>query len=298
MKKLVFFAALFLPLATTACEICGCGPGSSFVGILPQSGRGFAGLRYRIQRFDSHLSSRFLNTRETYQTAEVWARWFPARRVQVLAFVPYQLNRQDGLGGTYTRQGLGDVTVLAHYNLLNTALDTVARRVNHTLLVGGGVKAPTGRFRYDADGSEVANPNFQLGTGSTDPLLSAIYTLRAGAWGWNTDASYRLTTRNADGYRFGNRTTASSSVFFVKNLPALTLLPTLGVVGEYARRDRDRGVPNARTGGYLTLGALGLELYTKRLSAGLNVQVPLAQHWAGGELRSRNRAMAHLTVLF
>jgi hypothetical protein len=298
MKRLLPFFFLTLPLAAPACDICGCGPGSSFVGILPQAGRGFAGLRYRIKSYDSHLSSRFLKTRETFQTAELWARWYPLNRVQILAFVPVQFNRQQTAGDVYHRNGLGDVTVLAHYNLVNTALDTVPRRVNHNLLVGLGVKAPTGKFRYVADGTEVANPNFQLGTGSTDPLLSTIYTLRAGTWGWNTDATLRLTTRNADGYRFGNRATASSSLFFVKNGASLTWMPNAGVTLETAARDRDHGTPNANTGGYLTLGTLGLEAYTKRLSMGLNWQTPLAQYLAGGELRSRNRAMGHVTVLF
>ncbi|MCY7351019.1 MAG: hypothetical protein LH606_10160 [Cytophagaceae bacterium] len=177
MKKLLLFFALS-PLSSLACDICGCGAGSSFLGIMPQTGRSFLGLRYRVKSYDSHLNSQRLQTREVYQSAELWARWYPARRWQILAFLPVNANRQETTDGTHTRKGLGDAILMAHYNLVNTALDTVARKVDHNLLIGGGVKLPTGQFRYEADGSEVANPNFQLGTGSTDALFNIIYTLR------------------------------------------------------------------------------------------------------------------------
>lgn len=297
MKKLFVVFAL-LPFSTLACDICGCGAGSSFLGIMPQAGRSFFGVRYRTKSYHSHLNSLYLSTRETYQTAELWGRFYPLRRVQVLAFVPYNFNQQTGADGTFQRRGLGDATVLAHYNLVNTATDTVAHRVDHNLLLGGGAKLPTGKYRYEADGSEVANPNFQLGTGSTDALFNVIYTLRHRQWGWNTDFTYRLTTKNADGYRFGNRQTLSSSVFFVKKWGSATLMPNAGVTLENAARDLDHGNRNANTGGYLALGTLGVETYFRRLSVGANAQMPLAQHLAGGQIRANARAMVHFTLLF
>lgn len=297
MKKLFLFL-LLAPLSTFACDICGCGAGSSFLGIMPQAGRSFFGLRYRTKSYHSHLNSLFLSTRETYQNAELWGRFYPLRRVQVLAFVPYNLNQQTGADGTFRRQGFGDATVLAHYNLVNTATDTTAHRVDHNLLLGGGVKLPTGRYRYDADGSEVANPNFQLGTGSTDALFNVIYTLRYRQWGWNTDFTYRLTTRNGNGYRFGNRQTASSSVFYVKKAATFTVMPNAGVTIENAARDLADGKRNGNTGGYLVLGTLGVETYFRHLSVGANWQTPLAQRLADGQIRANGRAMVHVTVLF
>ncbi len=297
MKKLLLFFAL-APLSTLACDICGCGAGSSFLGIMPQSGRSFFGLRYRTKSYNSHLTSLFLGTQETYQNWELWGRFYPLKRVQVLAFLPYNVNQQAGADGPLRRQGFGDATVLAHYNLVNTALDTTMHTVDHNLLVGGGVKLPTGHFRYEQDGSEVANPNFQLGTGSTDLLLNVIYTLRYRRWGWNTDFTYRLTTKNANRYRFGNRQTASSSVFYVKKWGDFTLMPNAGVTLENAARDLDTGKRNPNTGGYLTLGTLGVESYFRHISVGVNAQLPLAQRLADGQIRANGRAMIHVTVLF
>ena len=298
MKKLLLFLALS-PLTALACDICGCGAGSSFVGLLPQAGRGFVGMRYRTRAYDSHLNSRVLQTRETYQSAELWARIYPALRVQVLLFLPINHNRQQTADGTFTRRGLGDATVLAHYNLLNTALDTLRRTVDHNLLLGGGVKLPTGPYRYDlADASEVANPNFQLGTGSTDALFNAIYTLRYRQWGWNWDLTYRLTTANANAYRFGHRQTVATSVFFLKKSEKMTLMPNAGFLLEAAARDVDRGKPNGNTGGYVAFGSVGLETYVGRFTAGVSAQVPVTQCLAAGQIRADSRAMAHLTVLF
>lgn len=288
-----------MPLTTLACDICGCGAGSSFVGLLPQAGRGFVGVRYRTRAYDSHLNSLLLKTRETYQTAELWARIYPAKRVQVLAFLPLNVNRQQTANGTFTRRGLGDATVLAHYNLLNTALDTVRRNVDHNLLLGGGVKLPTGPYRYDlADASEVANPNFQLGTGSTDALFNAIYTLRYRQWGWTTDLTYRLTTRNPNGYRFGHRQTAATTAFFLKKGEKATLMPNAGLLLENAARDVDRGKPNGNTGGYTAFASAGVETYFGRFTAGVNGQLPVAQRLAAGQIRADGRAMAHVTLLF
>lgn len=297
MKKLLLLF-VFLPFASLACDICGCGAGSSFLGIMPQAGRSFFGVRYRAKSYHSHLNSRYLSTRETYQNAELWGRFYPLRRVQVLAFLPYNVNRQTGADGAFRRQGFGDATVLAHYNLVNTATDTTAHRLDHNLLLGGGAKLPTGRFRYDPDGTEVANPNFQLGTGSTDALFNVIYTLRYRQWGWNTDFTYRLTTKNSNGYRFGNRQTLSSSVFFVKKWGSATLMPNAGATVENAARDLDNGKRNGNTGGYLALGTLGVETYFRRFAVGANWQTPLAQRLADGQIRANARAMVHLTFLF
>lgn len=303
MKNYVLIALFCLTSwPTPACDLCGCSNGGSFFGILPQGHRGFLGVRYRYNAYNSHMSSLNLSSREQFRTAELWGRFYPAKRVQVMAFVPYQFSQQTLLktGDSTPLRGLSDVSALAHYNLINTFMDdSIVHSVNHNLLVGGGIKLPTGRFRYDENSlSDVANPNFQLGTGSTDWILNAIYTARYKNWGANADMSYRLTTTNPDNYRFGNRVNASASVFYLASMGSRSIMPNAGVFVEQAGHDIRDGVMNKQTGGYATYLNLGTEVYLNKLSLGISYRQPVAQYLSEGELRANAQLSTHVTFLF
>jgi hypothetical protein len=303
MKKYIFFFLLSLAsMPLLACDLCGCSNGGSFFGILPQGHRGFLGVRYRYNTFHSHLTSLNLSSREQFRTAELWGRFYPAKRVQVMAFVPYQFSQQTILktGAVTPLSGLSDITVLAHYNLINTFMDdSVVHIVNHNVLVGGGVKLPTGRFRYDENNlSEVANPNFQLGTGSTDWIGNLIYTARYKNWGLNADVSYRVTTTNPNGYRFGNRLNTSASLFYLTSLGSRSIMPNAGVFVEQAGHDVNQGVINKQTGGYATYVNVGTEVYLTTISFGVSYRHPVVQHLSGGELVANDQLTTHLTFLF
>ena len=291
-----------LAYSAWGCDLCGCANGGSYFGIMPQVGRQFVGVRYRVSSFDSHLKSPMLRTQEHFQNVELWGRFYPLKRVQVLAFVPYFFNRQTEVlsNRRFDLQGIGDMTVLANYNLFNTFWDsTYTSHINHSLLVGGGAKLPTGRFQYDlADPTDVANPNFQLGTGSVDFLMSVLYSMRVHNWGWNTDLTYKYNTTNADLYRFGNRLTMSSLLFYTKQIGKATLMPNAGAYIEVAAKDINRGKTNDRTGGYVSMANAGLEIYLKKVSVGATYQLPLFQSLSNNEIKAHARGTVHLTLMF
>lgn len=199
-------------------------------------------------------------------------------------------------------RGLSDISALVHYNLINTFMDdSVVHKVNHNLLVGGGAKLPTGRYKYDENSLlDVANPNFQLGTGSTDWLLNAIYTARYKNWGANTDVSYRITTTNPNGYRFGNRVNASASVFYLsgEGMSKLSVMPNAGIFVEQAGHDIRSGEINKQTGGYATYLNIGTEVYLNKLSLGFSYWKPISQYLSDGELRANAQLTTHVTFLF
>ncbi|MBD2701261.1 hypothetical protein IC229_11480 [Spirosoma sp. BT702] len=298
----LFYFFLLLTIPVQACDLCGCSNGGSFFGILPQGHRGFMGVRYRYNSYHSHLNSLNLSSHEQFRTAELWGRFYPAKRLQVMAFVPYQFSRQTILktGETIPLRGLSDVTALAHYNLINTFMDdSVVHTVNHSLLVGGGVKLPTGRYRYDENSlSDVANPNFQLGTGSTDWIGNLIYTARYKNWGMNADVSYRVTSTNPNGYRFGNRLNTSASVFYLASMGSKSIMPNAGVFVEQAGHDIRSGEVNKQTGGYATYLNLGAELYLNKLNLGVSYRKPVSQFLSEGELQANAQLTTHITFLF
>ena len=136
MKKIliVCFISMFcLPSASHACNVCGCGVGTYHYGILPQVGKNFVGMRYRYSSFKSTLDDSHTHqySYETFRTAELWARFYPIKRVQAFVFVPFNFNERREGPTTKNLEGLGDVIISANYNVINT-YDSADRFFKHT----------------------------------------------------------------------------------------------------------------------------------------------------------------------
>ena len=159
---------------------------------------------------DSHADA---YSYETFQTAELWARFYPTKKIQAFVFVPFNFNERIEGTSINTLKGLGDIVISANYNLINT-YDSVDHFLKHNLLIGGGLKLPTGEFQAIENGLTV-NQNFQLGTGSLDFLFNLIYTVRRKNIGLNTELSYSLNTTNKDEYKFGNAMRTGLTAFYV-----------------------------------------------------------------------------------
>ena len=173
IRYIFLFITLLTTQAVSACDICGCANSRAYFGLLPQSNKSLIGVRYQRLNFVTHPDSKVLRTEENFNVAELYARFFPIKRVQVMAFLPYRTDQQVTSADVKKQNGFGDATILANYNILNTLMDKEnSGTFTHTLLIGGGVKIPTGKFKFDENNPlQVANANFQLGTGSTDFIL-------------------------------------------------------------------------------------------------------------------------------
>jgi hypothetical protein len=301
MKRLLLGICLLFTLPTTllACDICGCGVGSYYFGMMPQFHRNFVGIRYRFSNFDSHVGlAAHLATREYFQTTELWARYYVRPRLQILAFIPYSFNRQETTTDMLRLQGLNDMMLMANYNLLKMKHDSIPQLFKHNLWVGGGVKLPTGKHQYiESDLSQVANPNFQLGTGSLDFLTNLTYTIRYKKVGINADLTYKINTANKDQYHFGNRLTSNVSLFYVQKVGKVGIMPHAGVYIENSQIDKRQNKEVLDTGGYFVANTIGLELYYKRFSIGANYQTPMTQNLANGHIKAHQRGLIHLSFM-
>ncbi|UBM60431.1 hypothetical protein LAG90_07210 [Marinilongibacter aquaticus] len=300
--RITFIISIFWASQSLACDICGCNNGGSFFGILPQSHMQFMGIRYKQQSYDSHISSKLLKTREDFHTVELWGRLYPMKKTQVLFFAPVHQNQQERLADGFVskKTGLGDLSVLVHYNLINTFTDTVkVRKINHSLLLGFGVKAPTGQFRYDQyEALEVANANFQLGTGSWDIPINAIYTLKWRQSGLNLNAMYKLNGTNGQEYKFANQWRTSVLAFKSIYWGNVNIMPNLGLFGEWKKQDVQYGKRNENTGGGYLAANGGVNVYFGKYALNLAAQVPLSQNLSGGELQIRNGFNVNLSRMF
>ena len=301
MKKIFLFLLILSANPNArACDACGCANSGSYFGLMPQSHKSMLGVRYSLLNFETHPGSEYFHTKETFQITELYARFYPAKRVQAMVFLPYRIDRQITPAETKRQQGLGDATLLLNYNLLNTFMDSDKnRRFNHSLQLGGGVKAPTGRFHYDeGDPLAVANANFQPGTGSTDFILNAFYTLTAKKWGAVLTLSQKLNTANERGYRFGNQTYGSVDVFRTFTKGNVSIMPHLGLYAEHSAFGTQDGRTVHESGGDLLNGTAGVSLFANRWTAGISVQKPLAQNLSSGQVVGKARGLVQVAWLF
>ncbi|NSL88885.1 hypothetical protein ECE50_018735 [Chitinophaga sp. Mgbs1] len=302
MKKLFFIMAILMPAGVFACDICGCSASGYQLGILPQYHKNFIGLRYGYRQFRSTHPTELGNTmnhesREFYHTTELWGRWYATKRLQLFAFVPFQyFKREEGKSIT-TVSGLGDITLMANYTFLDNNWD-LSRKWHHVFQAGGGIKLPTGKTGIPDEGGNIYQ-NFQPGSRSTDFVVNAVYTMRRGKWGINTDASYRINTANKESYQFGNRFNTSIRGFLYQPVSkTVALQPYAGVMYEHAAGDRQDRKTKDYTGGEMVHTSVGADVYFKRFSAGVQAQLPVYQHLSDGYNHSYARVSATVNFFF
>ncbi len=305
MKQILCCAVLLMgSIAASACDACGCGASSCNLGlgILPQFYRNFAGIQFQNRSFSSLHEANESGTPaqasdEQYQTIQVWGRYGLSKRVQLFAFFPYQVNTQTTGGATARTSGIGDVSVLGMVKLVNK----FGKKANHTLFTGMGIKAPTGQYKGTTTRDAEGLPNMQPGTGSWDFMANANYTLSYGNKGINAEAAYTFTTANKYNYKYGDRLSSTLAGFWRKGIKNWTLLPSAGVKYEYTLHDYDnyaRKWLNEETGGSIMYGTMGMQVYYKQAGLQLNMDLPLAQNYAGGNVSARYRANAGLLFMF
>jgi hypothetical protein len=272
MKKFLF--TLFLPLIllrTTACEICGCGLGNYYIGILPHFDKRFFGMRYHFNSFQTRLNddpTQF--SKDFYQTVEFWGGLNLGSRFQLLAFVPYNINHQVSDEGTSDLKGLGDAALMVNYKVFATT----NKNISQQLWLGAGVKLPTGKFAIDPNDPDVAAiANTQLGSGSTDLLLNGMY-------------------------KFGDKLTAGTFLDYIFPLNQVVISPNIGLLYEQTEHSELSNNKVDLTGGKILQGSIGTEISFKRMAMGLGIQLPLAQNFAENQTRERVKGVAHVSVAF
>ncbi|MBS1512413.1 MAG: transporter [Bacteroidetes bacterium] len=303
MKKIFITIIIILSFtAAQACEICGCGLGNYYIGLLPQFHSKFIGIRYQYRSFKTVMAddpTQFSN--DHYRTAELWAGWNLGKKWQLLAILPYNFVHQVSDDGVTNNNGLGDIAVMANYKVFDkNSTGTHGSAVSQQLWIGGGIKLPTGKFDIDAtDPALVAIANTQTGTASTDFMLNAMYNVHFNnKWGITTGASYKINAANRDQYLFGNRFSANSFVSYAIKAGKHTIIPNAGILYETTAANKLDKVTIAQTGGHLLSTSAGLEINLKPVTIGANVQLPVAQNFSAGQTALKVRGMMHVSFSF
>ncbi len=298
--------AFSLPVVSLACDICGCGAGNNYIGILPDFYKHIVGVRYRYNQVMSHLgvgeATTPLTTQERYNIAEAWGGWNLNDHVRVMAVLPYSFNEKTNQGSTTTKNGIGDISLSGFYQLLNSR-NTISGEKNTNLLVqslwvGGGVKLATGKYNPADRSMNAQSANlFQLGTGSYDFNVNAMYDLRVQDAGINLNGNYKINTANRFDYQYGNKASLNAQAYYkFRTKSKVMIAPNAGVQYENSKTDRDENIIVTTSGGDLLMGTIGMETAFGKFAVGANFQTPLSQNLASGIVKAEDRVMVHFAV--
>lgn len=296
MKQLLIGLGLLVvsTLHVQACDQCGCAT-SGYMGIVPQFGRHYVGLRYQFQQFETRHASLLDETaaversKEYFHTAEVLGSYYPHKRVQLLASVPFVYRTQVSPSeGTFTGYGLGDAWIGGNYTLFASD-DSLTKKVRHHVFAGAGLKMPTGKFNMKMADDEL-HQNLQPGTGSWDVDMNARYLIRMKRWGLTTAFNYRLNTKNRNGYKYGDRITSVLGAFYWTVYRNVTFMPQLGMNFDYAMKDIDSRHLQSKTGGYQVAGRADFQIGFKRFITSVGYAVPLFHNLSAGETSPKHQA--------
>jgi len=299
-KTIIAIICTIVVLQSNACPFCGCGGGNLYMGLMPDFSKGFVGVRYHYSQYHttlvsdpSQFSTNYYNIIEAYGGVTI------GKRLQVLAFVPYYQNKEVSDDGEMTPHGLGDATVLAQYKVFGSTHLTASKKVfQQQLWLGGGVKLPTGSFSADVNDPEltVADINAQLGTGSTDILLNAMYTARLENVGFSASANYKINSSNNDGYKYGNKFNGNLIAYYKMGSAKTGISPNAGVSYENVAGNLLHTAKVQYTASNVTSAILGVEFNFNKIGLGINTQLPFAQNFAEGQTKLKFKAMAHVTI--
>lgn len=294
----LLLALLLAAPAARACDICGC-----FMGITPYDNQSTFQLMHRYRVFNGYQSlgqspkfwpagGRYfapgpLNSDdgykhshkgdatdfEVFRVVELRAKYYLARRLELNVFVPYVMNTEQSNGHQLNLSGLGDVTVFAGYHVLRR-IETEG--LQSRLILGGGLKLPTGAFdRQNAAGHRYAMLS-QPGTGTTDVFGYANYIAGYRSLGLSLTASGRHSGENT----FRNSVAPSFSGFanLFYRIPLGTdwqLYPSAQLYYEKTAGEMLEGELTHEHALNDALLGPGLDLYYRNFSLNTSVQLPL-----------------------
>ncbi len=291
LKKI--FISIFIILtgftSVFGCDICGCGAGGGFLGVLPQFQKNLIGYRYFQNRF-LHPQTALNQTdgvfllSDTYHINDLWMRYYATDKLQLFAFVPYRVHYRKYEDNSMQQiSGVGDIQINLLQEILNQAADA-DRLFRHIWFAGGGLRMPTGLYmQRDPKGRMYPLP-FQTGIGAWAFQFQNLYILRFRNLGIQSDVLYRYAMINELEYKLGDFFQTGGNVFYWWQVsPNLALLPLVGYQYETSGQDTEFGRPKTNTGGAFGFGSAGVDVYYKRAIFQFFTQLPIHSSVAGSQ---------------
>ena len=321
-RRAAFFAACSLLSAGLlhACDFCG-----AFMGITPFDNQNSFAFTHRYRVFNGYQSldqhSRFFpagayrlpapasalhgtaasdsllskSDFESYKIFEFRARYFISPRVELNALVPFISNKEKAMGEETNASGTGDISFFIGWHALQKLEDV---KVKQRLIVGAGIKVPTGKSNLTYDDGDRIPVMLQPGTGSTDGFLYATYTAAKGPWRWGATLLGKYNGANKYEERVYPSTANTAFAAYQFRSCDWTILPQLQVYEEYTR-GLEKGIAAVEgTGMNMILTGPGVDIYWKKIGINLGAQLPVYQKTEEMNMKTSGRLIAGISYNF
>ncbi len=237
LKALLFvtFCLTSLPPEAIGCA-CGCGVfsvGTRWMMITSPGPRLFLQYSYLDQnrnwsnlgRVSPDLNADKLITTSFYTLG---MQYMVNREWGLMATVPVWDRYREGVdddGNAFTIQhrSLGDAKLMGMYTGFSEDMSTA---------VMAGVKLPTGPINQT-----LLDRDTQIGTGTTDALLSAYQMDQEDGWGWYVQGSLVYPMNERDGYKPGNDFNAALGAHYDRLISSFGIVPIASIVTSFRGRD-------------------------------------------------------------
>lgn len=300
-----------------ACDICG-----NYMGITPYDNKNsisflhryrvFNGYRdyqshsqffpksaYRVAHSDEPADSNAVKNYsskdfESYKIFELRFKYFVFKRLELNVFVPL-LNNKSKTNEVYTSHtGLGDISFNAGYHLI-TPKD---KRVRHKLIIGAGIKLPTGNYYAHDSHSDRLPFEMQSGTGSIDGFGYINYVAMTKKLGLSISLNYKANGQNKFHEKLCNSHNDFVSVFYKVPIKNVILYPSVQANYEYTDGLKVKSELQKNTDVNSLLLGPGLDIYYKSFSINLAWQFTAYEEVKGGSLKSAGRLSFGLNYSF
>lgn len=218
MRQLLITALLLInSLNSNACDVCGCAINTSGNEVIPGVFQNYLGMRANVRHFESQhygLLGGTTLSKEWFHTTEVYGRYSPHRRIQLIGFLPYNAVFKHEEDQWHTSHGVGDARLKVNLLLVDhkdSANDEVL-----SVFLGNTIKVPSGRYDFVDEESAAFRRSMLPGTGTWDYTISTDLIYRRNNLGGIISGAYSLRGTNSLNYDFGNVFSGQASVFYRK----------------------------------------------------------------------------------
>jgi hypothetical protein len=152
----------------------------------------------------------------------------------------------EGTAFSVRHRSIGDAKIMGMYTGFSDDMSTA---------LTFGLKLPTGRFNesfFDRD--------IQIGTGTTDLMLSAYQMAQYDRWGWFVQGAVEAPLNGREGYKPGSEFNAAFGVHYDGLNSSLGLVPLASIVASFRGRDSGPQAEPENTGYTRLFASAGVEV--------------------------------------
>lgn len=316
----ILFILTCFSLNTFACDICGC-----FMGITPYDNQSQLSFYHRYRVFNGYktyhqkgvlfpngaykemhggtgtsspttiVKNYSSKDYESYKVYELRAKYFIHHRIELNAIIPINSNKSKEDTTFYEHTGLGDPTFFVAYHAIKKV---DYERFQHRLIIGSGIKIPSGNY-YATDANHYRLPFLmQSGTGSTDGFFYANYVFGYKKLGFSLNSTYKINGTNYYKEHIANSSSNYLNIFYKLKFNDFIFIPSIQSYYENTNGLYINDVKQEGTSMDCLLSGPGLDIYYKNFSFSTAIQFKAYEKTNEDNLNSKGRIIFGLTYNF